>query len=100
MDQNNQSVSANQLKAIVEEVVNKAVDPIKEDLKEVKETLQAHTKTLQAHTGSLMTIEATTNGYADAYKTNKANIERLDERLSTMEEQLEIQPSDQLAIQR
>lgn len=83
----------NKLKAIVEEVVNKAVDPIKEDLQEVKVTLENHT-------ASLMSIEATLEGYADAYKTNKANIERLDDRLTTVEDHLEIHPSDQLVIQR
>lgn len=83
----------NKLKEIVEEVVNKAVEPI-------KETLQSHTETLQSHSGALMRIESVLEGYADAYKVNKKNIERMDERLTTVEDQLEIQPSDQLAIQR
>ncbi|MBI4039051.1 hypothetical protein HY384_03780 [Candidatus Daviesbacteria bacterium] len=76
----------NKLKAIIEEVINKAVEPIKE--------------TLENHTGALMRIESVLEGYADAYKVNKKNIERLDDRLTTVEDQLEIHPSDQLAIQR
>ncbi len=43
----------NKLKAIVEEVVNKAVDPIKEDLNEVKETLEDHTRRLEALAGDV-----------------------------------------------
>lgn len=74
-------------------VMNAKLDEIRKDLDEVKETLKGHT-------GSLMNIEATLEGYADAYKVNKGNIERLDERLITVEDKLEIQPSDQLAIQR
>lgn len=70
-------------------VMNAKLDAIRKDLDEVKETLESHT-------GSLMNIEATLEGYADAYKVNKGNIERL----ITVEDQLEIQPSDQLAIQR
>jgi hypothetical protein len=76
----------NKLKTILEEAINKAVEPIKE--------------TLENHTGALMRIESVLKGYADAYKVNKKNIERLDERLTIAEDQLEIQPSDQLAIQR
>ncbi len=43
----------NRLKAIVEEVVNKAVDPIKKDLKEVKETQEDHTGRLGALSGDM-----------------------------------------------
>ena|SRR3989344_9408310 len=74
-------------------VMNVKLDDIHKDLEEVKETLESHT-------GVLVNIESTLEGYADAYKVNKGNIERLDERLAIVETQLEIQPSDQLAIQR
>ncbi len=43
----------NKLKAIVGEVVNKAVDPIKEDLKGIKETLGDHTRKLEAFSGDM-----------------------------------------------
>src|SRR3989344_3900088 len=67
-------------------VMNAKLDAIRKDLEGVKETLQSHT-------GSLMNIEATLEGYADAYKVNKKNIERIDERLTIAEDQLEIQHS-------
>lgn len=50
----------NKLKAIVEEVINKAIDPIKEDLNGVKEdiagikeTQQDHTRRLEALSGDM-----------------------------------------------
>ncbi len=74
-------------------LLDESLKPIQKDLKEVKETLQTHS-------GALVRIESVLEGYADAYKVNKKNIERLDDRLITVEDQLEIHPSDQLAIQR
>lgn len=74
-------------------VMNEKLDAIGQDLEDVKETLRSHT-------GALMSIEATLEGYADAYKVNKKNIEKLDERLITAEDQLDIHPPDQLAIQK
>lgn len=43
----------NKLKAIVEEVVNKAVNPIKQDLSGVKLTLENHTRRLEALSGDM-----------------------------------------------
>jgi len=43
----------NKLKAIVEEVVNKAVDPIKETLADHSRILEDHTKRLQALSGDM-----------------------------------------------
>lgn len=75
------------------EEVKQDLDTVKQDLKEVKQTQQSHT-------GSLMSIEATLNGYADAYKTNKANIERLDDRVAKLEDNTGITPPPELIIQR
>lgn len=46
-------MDGSKLKTIVEEVVNKAVDPIKKDLAGVKETLKAHTRKLDALAGDM-----------------------------------------------
>lgn len=86
---------------LVDERVNRALEPIKNDLTELKQDLKdvkdtQEERVLPAVTG----IEVTIKSYADSYKINKGNIERLDERLTNVEDQLEIQPSDQLAIQR
>lgn len=110
-------------------LLDEAITPLKEDLTEVKGAqtkLQGAVDELQQTVGSLRTnlselhetvdemkdtldnrvlpsvieTEVTVKSYADSYKINKGNIKRLDERLATVEDQLEIQPSDQLAIQR
>lgn len=81
---------AGKLRSLIKEEVTSIV---KRELEPIKESLQTHS-------GALVRIESVLEGYADAYKVNKSNIERLDERLSTVEGQLEIQPSDQLVIQR
>lgn len=73
--------------------VHKTMDSMQSKIDTIQETLDAHT-------GSLMKIEATLEGYADAYKINKGNIERLDERLAKAEDQLDIPVSPELAIQR
>lgn len=109
----------NKLKAIVEEAINKAVDPINESLKEVKQTLQDHTTILQKHTrildehtrileehtttlenhsGALVRIESVLEGYADSYKINQHNIERVDTRLTTAEEKLNIVVPEDLKV--
>ncbi|OGE18872.1 hypothetical protein A3J19_04950 [Candidatus Daviesbacteria bacterium RIFCSPLOWO2_02_FULL_41_8] len=52
-------------------LLDESLQPLKEDLAEVKETLQTHSS-------ALVRIESVLEGYADAYKVNKGNIERLD----------------------
>lgn len=81
-------------------LLDESLKPIKEDLSGVKEDLSGIKETLENHTGALVRIESVLEGYADAYKVNKGNIERLDKRLIKVEDHLEIHPSDQLAIQR
>lgn len=41
------------LKSIVEEVVNRAVDPIKEDLTTIKKTQKDHTRRLESLSGDM-----------------------------------------------
>lgn len=50
-------------------------------------------KTQDSHSASLINVESTLEGYADAYKVNKGNIERLDEKMSKVEDQLDISVS-------
>lgn len=76
---------------VVDERVNKALDPIKVDLKELKEDVD----TLK---GSVLTIEQTIKSYADSYKINQKNIERLDTRLVTVEDHLDIASPEDLKV--
>lgn len=75
-------------------LLDDALEPIRKDLEEVKETQE------QRVLPSVITTETTVKGYADAYKTNKANIERLDERVAKLEDNSGITVPSDLAIQR
>ena len=105
----------NKLKAIVKEVVDEAVEPIKLDLVSVKTDLNdlkidvSSVKTdlndLKIDVSSvktdlvevkdivenrlhpaLITIETTIKGYGDMYKVNDSNIRKMEKRLETLEE--------------
>ena len=99
----------------IKEVLEETLEPIKKDLQEVKKDLQEvkytqaeHTKILAEHKEileervlpSVITTETTVTGYADAYKTNKANIERLDDRVTKLEDNAGIIPPPEFTIQR
>lgn len=78
----------NKLKAIVEEVVNKAVDPIKEDLNGVKEDLvgiketqEDHTRRLEALAGDteqlLMDVKGIRDKEGMTHSRNKREIDEI-----------------------
>ena len=70
---------------IVEQKIEKGLEPI-------HKKLDAHSAKLDNHTASLMNIEATLEGYADMYKVNKDKNNELSERVSAIEENLAINP--------
>lgn len=84
----------------LKKLLDEALYPIKKQLEDPDSGLGAINRRLDANTAATVELESTIKGYADAYKVNKKNIERLDERLTTVEDQLDIQPSDQLVIHR
>lgn len=55
---------------------------------------------MNANTAAVVELESTIKGYADSYKTNKANIERLDNRVTKLEDNPGITPPLEFAIQR
>ncbi|MDD5415911.1 MAG: hypothetical protein PHE48_02795 [Candidatus Daviesbacteria bacterium] len=82
----------NKLKTIVEEVVNKAVDPIKEDLagvkqdlSGVKETLEDHTRKLEALSGDmeqvLSEVKATHDEIGLWHQRDKREIDQIKKHL-------------------
>ncbi len=75
-------------------LLDQALEPIKKDLQEVKETQEERVLPSVIHTETVL------EGYADSYKTNKKNIERLDERLSKFEGDAGVILPPELAIQR
>lgn len=90
----------NKLRAVVKEVVNEAVDPIKKQLDGVVTRLDgienrldnsdtglaAINRRLDANTGAVIELEKTVKGYADMYKMNDSNIRRMEKRLEILEE--------------
>ncbi len=74
---------------------------VKKGLYEVKKNLQ-NVKDIQENRvlPSVIYIETNIKGYADAYKTNKANIERLDIRMAEIENKEGIIPPPEFTIQR
>ncbi len=75
----------NKLKAIVEEVVNRAVDPIKEDLAGIKETQEDHTKRLEALSGDmeqvLSEVKATHDEIGLWHQRDKREIDEIKKHL-------------------
>ena len=87
------------------EDVKKITQAVREVVKEeVSNALEVALKPvhqkLDSHSGALIEIEATLKGYADSYKTNKSNIERVDERVSKLEENSGVIVPQELTIQR
>ncbi len=74
--------------------VKDGLHEVKIDLQDVKETQEARVLP------SVITTETTIKAYADAYKTNKANIERLDSRVTKLEDNAGIIPPSEFVIHR
>ena len=75
----------NKLEAIVEKVVNKAVDPIKKDLVVIKETQEDHTRRLEALSGDmeqvLSEVEATHDEIGLWHQRDKREIDEIKRHL-------------------
>lgn len=111
---------AQKIADLVDERLNKALEPIKNDLSELKQDvggLKQDVNGLKEDVGglkqdlkevkdiqesrilpSLTEIEVTVKSYADSYKINKHNIERVDTRLSTVEDKLNIEVPEDLKV--
>lgn len=101
-------------------LLNEALEPIKEDLHGVKDTqARLHTTVTSLHGNiielqstvtelkdtldnrvlpSVTETELTLKSYADSYKINQLNIERVDTRLATVEDKHDIKPSEDLKV--
>ena len=79
-------------------VLNKQLEPIKKQLKGQGSVLVRIGQKLKAQGESLVTIETKIDNFADAYKQNQRNIEKLDKRLDLVEDDLGIEPREDLKI--
>lgn len=91
----------NKLKAIVEDAINNAVNPIKQMLEDPDSGLSALNRRMDANTAAVVELESTVKGYADSYKINDTNIRKVEKRLETLEENsgVNVPPELQLAPQ-
>lgn len=101
-------MNANDYKKLLEE----ALDPMKQQLGDIEGRLggvegklddpdiglKRLNDRVDANTAAVMELEKTVKGYADSYKINKYNIERVDTRLSKVEDELNIEVPEDLKV--
>lgn len=79
--------------------VRQGLGEVKKDLEQVKKVQDEHTEIIEKRIlPPLVYIETTVKSYADRYVTNEDHIRRLDKRLDTVEDELGIQPPQELTI--
>ncbi len=97
-------MNQNDIKKLLEESLaplQSGLDEVKKDLNELKQGLNEVKNTQENQVlPSVITTKTTIKGYADAYKTNIANIERLDDRVTKLEDKAGIIPPPEFVIQR
>ncbi|MBI2196581.1 hypothetical protein HYU45_03115 [Candidatus Daviesbacteria bacterium] len=83
----------NKFKAIIEEAINKAIEPVKEQLNGVVTRLddpdtglKRINDRLDANTRAVMELETTVKGYGDMYKINDSNLRKMEKRVETLED--------------
>lgn len=69
-----------------------------EQVRTIKDQMSVINRKLDAHSASLINIESKLEAYGDMYKINQNNIERLDTRLSDIEDNLGIEPPEDLKV--
>ena len=78
----------------IKQEIKTALKPVNDKLDKHTAILQQHGTKLDTHTLSLVKIEQTLEGYSDMYKINKEKNEKLDKRVSTLEDHLSIAPQE------
>lgn len=73
-------------------LLDEAIEPLRQDIKELKDVQENRLLP------SVTELEVTVKSYADSYKINKHNIERVDTRLTTVEEELNIEVPQNLKV--
>lgn len=84
---------------LVDERVNKALEPIKKDLTELKQNLTEVKGTQESRVlPSVTYIESNIKAYKDSYQINNANAKKLEKRVETLEENAGIVPPPELTL--
>jgi DNA uptake protein ComE-like DNA-binding protein len=93
------------MRKIMKEVVDEAITPINQRLGTIEEKLNDQEsglsslrESVDANTASVVELEKTINGYGDMYKMNNDNIIKLGKRMTTVEDELAINPPEELLL--
>lgn len=79
-------------------VLDEALNPLRKDIQGLKENVSDLKEGVDLLKVSVLSLEQTVGSYADSYKENQRNIKRLDTRLNVVEEELSIEPPEDLKI--
>ncbi|MDD2823169.1 MAG: hypothetical protein PHQ59_03735 [Candidatus Daviesbacteria bacterium] len=91
----------NSFKKILDEALTplrEDVHDLKEDVHDLKEDVHDLKEDVQTLKVSVLSLEKTVGSYADSYQENQRNINRLDTRLNVVEEELAIEPPEDLKV--
>lgn len=79
-------------------VLDEALNPLREDIQCLKEDVSDLKEGIDSLKVSVVSLEQTVDSYADSYKENQRNIERLDTRLTSVEDKTDIIPPENLRV--
>lgn len=87
-------------------LLDEAIEPLRQDIKGLKvaqeefRDVQEELRDVQENRllPAVTELEITVKSYADSYKINKHNIERVDTRLTTVEDELNIEVPEDLKV--
>lgn len=74
------------------------IDVTSHNTRVVKEQQSVINEKLDSHSAAFVNIEAKLDGFTDSYKINQHNIERVDTRLTTVEEELKVEVPEDLKV--
>lgn len=83
---------------VLKKVLDEALSPLRKDIQSLKEDVSSLKEDVSSLKASVIYLEQTVGSYADSYKENQRNIEKLDTRLVTAEDKLGIEPPEELKV--
>lgn len=80
------------------ESINKRFDRVEGQLNDLDTGLPALNRRMDANTASVVELESTIKGYADMYKVNNSNSNKLEKRIEILEDKSGITPPPELTL--
>lgn len=79
-------------------ILDEALKPIKQKLASHDERFDSLNEKLDNHGAALVNIESKLNAYGDMYKINNSNTKKLEKRVETLEENVNITPPPEFTL--